>query len=111
MAVTSRGPSRQRHRTLAFVPVNALAGLHAALLAALGVAVVAFVGRQYRGEPLRPALVGLLVVAACAAVAAGLGQARGCFLLPATIPFVMIAARTIPSCSVRCTPRPGGCSR
>jgi hypothetical protein len=76
--------------TLVFVVVNALSSLTPALLAAGATAIAAFVYRLIRREPLRQAVIGLAIVAVCAAVAALTGEARGFFLLPALIPFAVI---------------------
>lgn len=76
--------------TLVFVVVNALSSLNPALLAAGATAIAAFVYRLIRREPLRQAVIGLAIVAVCAAVAAFTGEARGFFLLPALIPFAVI---------------------
>jgi intracellular septation protein A len=77
--------------TIAFVVTNAVSSLTPALITAGAVAVVAFAWRLWRRQPLRQALVGLLIVAVCAGVAAVTGQARGFFLVPTLIPFVVIA--------------------
>jgi hypothetical protein len=76
--------------TIVFVVVNALSSLYPALLAAAVTAGAAFAFRLIRREPLRQAVIGLLIVGACAAVAAVTGQARGFFLLPALVPFAVI---------------------
>jgi hypothetical protein len=77
--------------TVVFVVVNALASLYPGLIAAGLIAIGAFGWRMYRRQSLRQSLIGLLIVAACAGVAAVTGQARGFFLIPALIPFVVIA--------------------
>ncbi|WP_328581809.1 DUF3159 domain-containing protein [Streptomyces sp. NBC_00370] len=77
--------------TIAFLVANAAASLNAGLVAAGVTATAAFAWRLLRKEKLRQAVIGLLVVGACAAVAALTGQARGFFLLPALIPFVVLA--------------------
>jgi hypothetical protein len=76
--------------TVAFVAVNALASLVPALLTAGAVALAAFGWRLYRRERLRQAVIGLLLVTACAVVAAVTGEARGFFLIPTLIPFAVI---------------------
>ncbi|MER5882114.1 DUF3159 domain-containing protein [Streptomyces sp. NPDC001910] len=77
--------------TIAFLAVNAAATLDTALLAAGATAIAAFAWRLLRKEKLRQAVIGLLVVAVCAAVAALTGEARGFFLVPALIPFAVLA--------------------
>lgn len=77
--------------TIVFVLVNALSSLYPALIAAGIVALAAFAFRLVRRESLRQAAVGLAIVGVCAGVAAFTGQARGFFLLPALIPFAVIA--------------------
>jgi hypothetical protein len=65
---------------VAFVAVNPLAGLQAAIWASLGVAVAVGVWRLIRREPLQPAVSGILGVAVCAFIAYRTGEARGFFL-------------------------------
>lgn len=77
--------------TIVFVAVNATTSLYPALIAAGATALAAFAYRRSRRQPLRQAAVGLVIVGACAAVAAVTGQARGFFLLPALVPFAVIA--------------------
>ncbi|VVJ21945.1 Uncharacterised protein [Amycolatopsis camponoti] len=77
--------------TVAFVAANALGDLTAALVTAGVTAIAAFGWRLYRRQPVRQAVLGLLLVAACAAVATVTGEARGFFLIPALIPFAVIA--------------------
>ncbi|UOZ05312.1 DUF3159 domain-containing protein [Amycolatopsis sp. WQ 127309] len=77
--------------TVAFVAANAVGDLTAGLVTAAVTAIAAFAWRLYRRQPLRQAVLGLLLVAACAAVAAVTGEARGFFLIPALIPFAVIA--------------------
>jgi hypothetical protein len=72
--------------TVAFVIANAIAGLTWAFIALAGAASVAFGVRLVRRESLRAALVGLLVAAGCALVAALTGEARGFFLVPTLLP-------------------------
>jgi Protein of unknown function (DUF3159) len=74
-----------------FLTVDALASLYPALAAAGVVAAAGFAWRLHRRQPLRQALAGVVIVAACAGVAAVTGQERGFFLIPALIPFVVIA--------------------
>lgn len=77
--------------TVAFVAANAVGDLTAGLVTAAVTAIAAFGWRLYRRQPVRQAVLGLLVVAACAVVAAVTGEARGFFLIPALIPFAVIA--------------------
>ncbi len=63
-----------------FVPVNALWGLRAAMIAALAVAVAIFVVRVIRREPITPAVSGVLGVAICVFIAQRTGDAKGYFL-------------------------------
>jgi anti-sigma factor RsiW len=76
--------------TIAFVVANAVSSLYPALLAAGLVALAAFSWRLRRQQSLKQAIIGLAIVAACAAVAAITGQARGFFLIPTLIPFAVI---------------------
>ncbi len=77
--------------TVAFVAADALSSLDPALAVAGAVAVAGFAWRLRQRESLRGALAGLLLVAACAVVAAVTGQERGFFLIPALIPFAVVA--------------------
>lgn len=77
--------------TVAFVAANALGDLTAGLVTAGVTAIAAFGWRLYRRQPVRQGVLGLLLVAACAAVATVTGEARGFFLIPALIPFAVIA--------------------
>ncbi|NDZ92583.1 DUF3159 domain-containing protein [Streptomyces sp. SID6673] len=63
-----------------FVPVNAVWGLTAAMIAALVVAVAIFCVRLVRREPLNPAISGLIGVAICVFIAHRVGDAKGYFL-------------------------------
>jgi Protein of unknown function (DUF3159) len=74
-----------------FVAADGVSSLYPALAAAGTAAVAGFAWRLYRRQSLRQALAGLLIVAACAGVAAITGQERGFFLIPALIPFAVIA--------------------
>jgi intracellular septation protein A len=76
--------------TVAFVVANALSSLYPALAAAGITAVAAFAWRLRRHQSLRQAVIGLLLVVACAGVAAITGQARRFFLIPTLIPFAVI---------------------
>ena len=65
-----------------FVVVQAVfATLAASIVAALVAAAAVAAWRLVRGEPVRPALTGLVGVAACAFIAWRTGQAKGFFLL------------------------------
>jgi hypothetical protein len=72
--------------TVAFVIANAIAGLTWAFIALAAAACVAFGVRLARRESLRAALIGLVVAAGCALVAALTGEARGFFLVPTLLP-------------------------
>jgi hypothetical protein len=74
-----------------FVAADGVSSLHPALAAAGVAAVAGFAWRLCRRQSLRQALAGLLIVAACAGIAAVTGQERGFFLIPALIPFAVIA--------------------
>ncbi|AZG44196.1 DUF3159 domain-containing protein [Gordonia insulae] len=63
-----------------FVPVNAVWGLTAAMIAAIAVAVLIFCVRLWRREPLNPAISGLIGVAICVFIAHRTGDAKGYFL-------------------------------
>lgn len=76
---------------IVFVVVNAFRGLTFAIVAAAITALAGLAVRLFRHASIRSALVGVLVVAACAGVAALTGEARGFFLLPAMVPFAVIA--------------------
>lgn len=76
--------------TLVFVAVSAFADLNPAIVAAGATALLGLGLRLVRRDPLRSALVGILIVAACATAATVTGEARGFFLLPAMIPFAVV---------------------
>jgi hypothetical protein len=76
---------------IVFVATDAVSSLYPALAAAGGAAVAGLGWRLARHQGRWPSLAGLAVVAACAAVAAITGQERGFFLLPALVPFAVIA--------------------
>jgi Protein of unknown function (DUF3159) len=76
--------------SLVFVAANAIAGLYPAIIAAALAAVAGLGYRLVRRQSPRSALVGIVVVAVCAVVAAVTGQARGFFLVPTLIPFAVI---------------------
>ncbi len=72
--------------TVAFVVANAVGGLTWAFIALAVSAPAAFAVRLARRESLRAALIGLLIAAGCALVAALTGEARGFFLVPTLLP-------------------------
>jgi hypothetical protein len=76
--------------TVVFVVVAALGGLAAAVIAAAVTALAAFAVKIARHESLGGALGGLVLVMACALVAALTGEARGFFLLPTVLPAVVL---------------------
>ncbi|MFC5994098.1 DUF3159 domain-containing protein [Pseudonocardia hispaniensis] len=67
-----------------FIPVNMVAGLRAALIAALGAGALVAVLRLVRREALQPAVSGLIAVGVCAFLANRSGEARD-FYLPGLI--------------------------
>ena len=71
---------------VAFVVANSLGGLTWAFIALAVAAPAAFGVRLARRESLRAALIGLLIAAGCALVAALTGEARGFFLVPTLLP-------------------------
>lgn len=81
--------------SVAFVLANAATSLYPALAVAGLVAVATFGWQLHRKEPLTHAVVGLIVVSACVAVAAFTGQARGFFLLPMLVPFTVVLAGVV----------------
>lgn len=83
-AITSAAPA------LIFVIASATSSMRLATIAAGTAAVGAVAWQRFRGKPLRHAVIGLAVVAACAVVASLTGEARGFFLLPALLPFAVI---------------------
>jgi Protein of unknown function (DUF3159) len=72
--------------TVVFVIANTFGGLMWAFIALAVSAPVAFGVRLARRESLRAALIGLVIAAVCALVAALTGEARGFFLLPTLLP-------------------------
>jgi hypothetical protein len=66
--------------TFAYVIVNAIAGLDAAVVAAVAVSVGLIVLRKVRGESLQPAVSGLIGVVIAALIAFYSGSAEGYFL-------------------------------
>jgi hypothetical protein len=83
-AVVAAAPS------LVFVAVSVLASLYPAIIAAAVTAAAGLGYRLARRQSPRSALVGILVVAVGAVIAAVTGEARGFFLVPALIPFAVI---------------------
>ncbi|MEU0546198.1 DUF3159 domain-containing protein [Micromonospora sp. NPDC005979] len=77
---------------LVFVAVNLVASLYPAITAAAVTALAGLGYRLARRQSPRSALIGILVVALCAVVAAVTGEARGFFLVPTLIPFAVIMA-------------------
>ena len=76
---------------IVFVAADALSSLYPALAAAGVAALAGLAWRLTRHQGLWQSLAGLAVAGACAAVAAITGQERGFFLLPALVPFAVIA--------------------
>jgi len=74
--------------TAAFVAANSIGGLNWAFIALAVATPVAFGIRIARREPVRAAVVGLVIAGVCAAVAALSGDARAFFLIPTVIPAV-----------------------
>ncbi|MFQ3556026.1 DUF3159 domain-containing protein [Streptomyces gramineus] len=77
--------------TLAFLAADTTVSLTAGLIAAGTAAVATFAWRLLHRQKLRQAVIGLATVTVCATVAALTGQARGFFLVPAMIPFIVLA--------------------
>lgn len=65
---------------LAFVPINSLWGLTAAIWSAIGVAIAVLVWRLAQRTPIQPAVSGFIGVAVCAFIAHRTGDAKGYFL-------------------------------
>jgi hypothetical protein len=78
--------------SVSFVVANAASSLDPAIVVAACVALAVFVWEVARHRSLWHATAGLVVVAACAGVAASTGQARGFFLLPMLVPFTVVVA-------------------
>ena len=76
--------------SLVFVAVNVIASLYPAIIAAAVTAAAGLGYRLLRRQSPRSALVGILIVAVGAILAAVTGEARGFFLVPALIPFAVI---------------------
>lgn len=66
--------------TFAYVITNAIAGLDAAVVVAVGASIGLIVLRKVRGEPIQPAVSGLLGVAVASLIAFYTGSAEGYFL-------------------------------
>lgn len=66
--------------TVAYVIVNAIAGLDAAVVVAVGVSIGLIVLRKIRREPIQPAVSGLLGVVVASLIAFYTGSAEGYFL-------------------------------
>ncbi|MDV3126370.1 DUF3159 domain-containing protein [Mycobacterium sp. 21AC1] len=81
--------------TFAYVIVNAIAGLGAAVAVAVAVSAALIVVRRARGEPIQPAVSGLLGVALAAAIAYFTGSADNYFLPGIWISLVSAAAVTV----------------
>jgi hypothetical protein len=88
--VTAVGTAVSAAPTIVFVIVAAAVSLTAGIEAAAITAMVALTFRIVRRESVTGALAGAGIVAGCAAVAALTGQARGFFLLPTLVPFLVI---------------------
>jgi uncharacterized protein DUF3159 len=78
--------------TAAFVAADAIGGPSWAFIALAVATPVAFGVRIARREPVRAAVLGLVVAAACATVAAVSGETRAFFLIPTLIPVAGLAA-------------------
>ncbi|MGW0161940.1 DUF3159 domain-containing protein [Mycobacterium sp. NPDC003323] len=81
--------------TFAYVIVNAIAGLTVAVLVALAVSAGLIVVRRLRGEPIQPAVSGLLGVALAAGIAYFTGSADNYFLPGIWISLAAAAAFTV----------------
>lgn len=66
--------------TFAYLVANAIAGLDAAIVAALTVSVALIAWRKYRKQPIQPAVSGLLGVVVASLIALYTGSAEGYFL-------------------------------
>lgn len=78
--------------SVGFVIANAISSLRVAIAIALIIAAIAFAWQVSQHDSLWHAVIGLMVVTACAAVAASTGQARGFFLLPMLVPLAVVTA-------------------
>ena len=81
--------------TFAYVIVNAIAGLNAAVVVAVGASVGLIVLRMLRKEPLQPAVSGLLGVVVAALIAFYTGSAENYFLPGIWISLVMTVVFTV----------------
>ncbi|MFI5507949.1 DUF3159 domain-containing protein [Mycobacterium sp. NPDC051804] len=81
--------------TLAYVIVNAIAGLNAAVVVAVGTSAGLIVLRLLRKEPLQPAVSGLLGVVVAAVIAFYTGSAEGYFLPGIWFSLIMAAVFTV----------------
>ncbi|GEL18038.1 DUF3159 domain-containing protein [Pseudonocardia asaccharolytica] len=83
-----------------FIPVNILAGLQVALIAALGAGGLIAVVRLVRRDALQPAISGLIAVGVCAFLANRTGEARD-FYLPGLIYSGVLCLAFLGSAAVR----------
>ncbi len=99
-AIRKTWSSRSRWEGLAVAAVPPVAfavlstagvGLTPAVVTAVVLSLAGAVYRLVRHDGLKSAAIGLAITVACAVVASVTGQARGFFLLPALVPFVIIA--------------------
>lgn len=81
--------------TIAFVAVDAAAGLDAAFVALGATTVAAGAVRLARREPAGAAVAGLVVAGVCAGVAALAGEARAFFLPTMVLPVVFVLAYVV----------------
>jgi hypothetical protein len=81
--------------TVVFVVVNATSGLHWAIVAAVGSAVVLSCYRLVRHQPVQQALSGLLGVLVASLIAARTGHAKGYFLVGIWSSFLYAGAFTL----------------
>ena len=76
--------------TIAFMALDAVAGLGIAAIGAVAVAAVISGWRLLRRESGWQAVIGLLLAGSCALVAALTGQPRGFFLVPMAVPLLAL---------------------
>lgn len=76
--------------TIAFVAVTAVSSLTIATIAAAVTALGTFIYRVWAKQPLRPAVIGLVIAGVCAFTAFVTGDARGFFLAPTAITVAII---------------------
>lgn len=81
--------------TFAYVTVNAIAGLNAAVAVAVGTSVALIALRLLRNEPIQPAMSGLLGVVFAALIAFYTGSAEGYFLPGIWLSLAMATAFTV----------------